>query len=59
MCSALEGLIEQHNAQAEERCSGDEVPLDDELIKLKPFDPLSAGYESEDPFADSSDREED
>lgn len=59
MCSALKGLIKQHNAQAEERYSRNKVPLNNKLIKLKPFNLLSASYESKDPFTNSSNQEED
>jgi hypothetical protein len=58
MCSALEGLVDQHNAQAEQRCMDGEVLPDGALISLKPFDPESAGYESEDPFDHGSDPED-
>jgi hypothetical protein len=53
ICSALEALIAQHNVQAACSSDLDDEPAVDEVISLKAFDPTMAGYESEDPFAES------
>jgi hypothetical protein len=57
ICTALEALIAQHNAQA--AASGDpDEEASEEVISLEAFDPSTAGYESEDPFEESAEEDE-